>query len=471
MKTQKSFSKIVLRLILLVFVLSTSSFYAFSNQPKTQKPNVILVMADDMGWGDVGFNGNKIIKTPGLDKLAASGIVLDRFYSAAPVCSPTRGSCLTGRNPFRYGIYFANVGFLKEQEITLAEVLKMEGYTTGHFGKWHLGSISNTIPDGRRGGEGTKVRSTPWDNGFDACFSTEQAVPTWNPMENQSLKNPSRYWTAPGVYETENLKGDDSRVIMDRALPFIEKAVKEDKPFFTVIWFHTPHSPVVAGPKYLEMYKQYDENKQHYYGCITALDEQIARLQSELKQLGVDENTLITFCSDNGPAGAGGGIAQYPGKRQQGVSGGFRGRKGSLYEGGVRVPAFIVWPNQIKANTRTDFPGVTSDYFSSVLGLLGLNVPKDRPYDGIDLIQSVKKEETERDGYIGFQSQKQKSLVTQQYKLITVDGDNYELYDLLKDSKETNNIAAQNPEVVEEMKLQLAEWLKSCKNSDEENDY
>lgn len=217
-------------------------------------------MADDLGWGDVGFNGNTVIKTPGLDKLAASGIVLDRFYSGALVCSPTRGSWLTGRHAFRYGIYFANSGYLKSQEITLAEVMKMNGYTTGHFGKWHLGAISNTIPDGRRGGAGTQFLSTPWDNGFDECFSTEQAVPTWNPMENQSLENLTRYWTGPGVYETENLDGDDSRVIMDRALAFIEKAIKLDKPFFTVIWFHTPHSPVVAGPRYTDMYKQYDEN-------------------------------------------------------------------------------------------------------------------------------------------------------------------------------------------------------------------
>ncbi len=468
MKNQKL---LLVRIMFVMLVLMAFSFNAVSKPSKTQKPNIILVMADDMGWGDVGFNGNTIIKTPGLDKLASSGIVLDRFYSAAPVCSPTRGSCLTGRHPFRYGIYFANAGFLKNEEISLAEVLKMEGYTTGHFGKWHLGAISNTIADGRRGGAGTKVRSTPWDNGFDACFSTEQAVPTWNPMENQSLKNPTRYWTAPGVYETENLEGDDSRIIMDRALPFIKNAVKDDKPFFTVIWFHTPHSPVVAGPKYLEMYKQYDEEKQHYYGCITALDEQIARLQSELKELGIDENTLITFCSDNGPAGKGGGIAQYPGKRQQGTTGGFRGRKGSLYEGGVRVPAFIVWPNQIQANKHTDFPGVTSDYFSTVLALLGIDIPNDRPYDGIDLMQALKMEEAQRTGFIGFQSQKQKSLVTQQYKLITTDGELFELYDLLNDPKETNNIAAANKEVVEKMRLQLEEWVESCKNSDEGNDY
>lgn len=459
------------KFMFVVGLLIASSPNVFSSQSKIKKPNVVMVMADDMGWGDVGFNGNKIIKTPGLDKLASSGVILDRFYSAAPVCSPTRGSCLTGRHPFRYGIYFANKGYLKEQEISLAEVLKEEGYFTGHFGKWHLGAISNTIPDGRRGGEGTSVLCTPWGSGFDECFSTEQAVPTWNPMENQSLKNPTRYWTAPGVYETQNLKGDDARVIMDRAIPFMQKAVAHHQPFFTVIWFHTPHSPVVAGPKYLDMYKQYDENKQHYYGCITAMDEQMARLQSELKKLGIDKNTVITFCSDNGPAGEGGGIHQYPGKRQQGTSGDFRGRKGSLYEGGVRVPAFIVWPGQIEANNRTSFPGVSSDYFPSILGMIGIDIPEDRPFDGINLINAVSKNKKVRKGYIGFQSQTQKSLVSQQYKLITVDGEKYELYDLLKNPKETNDISASHPKVVVDMKQQLEYWIESCKNSDKGNDY
>lgn len=436
-----------------------------------QRPNIVLIMADDLGWGDVGFNGNEVIKTPGLDKMASSGVILDRFYAAAPVCSPTRGSFLTGRHPYRYGIYFANVGFMKDQEITLAEVLKKEGYSTGHFGKWHLGAISDSIRDGKRGRLGTKYLSTPWGNGFDECFSTEQAIPTWNPMENQRFPQGTRYWTGPGEFATENLEGDDSRVIMDRVIPFIKKNAQKKQAFFTVIWFHTPHSPVVAGPEYCEMYQEYDENKQHYYGCITAMDEQIDRLNQELKALGIDDNTLITFCSDNGPAGKGGGTHQQAGKRQQGTSGGFRGRKGSLYEGGVRVPAFIVWPEKLQAGSRSDFPGVTSDYFPSILGVLGCDVPEVRPYDGVDLIQALRNKDKIREGYIGFQSKQQESLVNQQYKLVTIDGEHYALYDLLDDPYEKNDIAEAHPELVAEMKLQFKEWQASCKNSDEGNDY
>lgn len=455
----------------LLLVLGLSSASAIGKKKKQASPNVILLMADDMGWGDVGFNGNTTIHTPGLDKLAASGVILNRFYSAAPVCSPTRGSCITGRHPFRYGIFFANKGKMKDEEVTIAEVLKQKGYATAHFGKWHLGSISTTIPDGRRGGKDTTDLSTPWGNGFDVCFSTEQAVPTWNPMEFQTLANPTRYWTAPGIFETENLKGDDSRVIMDRVLPFIENAVTNDTPFLTVIWFHTPHSPVVAGPEYRAMYQEYDENKQHYYGCITALDEQVARLQAELEKLHIDDNTLITFCSDNGPAGAGGGIKQYPGKRQQGSTGGFRGRKGSLYEGGVRVPAFMVYPPKIKANTTSDFLGGTSDYFPSVLGLLGIESPDNRPYDGQNLLGALANNSSEREGYIGFQSQNKKSIVSQQYKLITDNGKDYELYDLTQDPHETNDISDANPDIVIELKKQLVTWVSSCAKSNDGVDY
>jgi len=442
--------------------------YAQDN-PKGQLPNIILIMADDLGWGDVGFNGNKEIKTPGLDQMASEGLVFDRFYAASAVSSPTRGSCLTGRNPFRYGIYFANEGMMKKEEITIAEVAKKAGYTTGHFGKWHLGTLSTTVPDGRRGGTG-EAYSPPWENGFDQCFSTEQAVPTWDPMKNQQLKNLTRYWTGPGEYATDNLEGDDSMVIMDRVISFINTASKNNTPFLAVVWFHTPHSPVIAGPKYLEMYKQYDENKQHYYGCITAMDEQIARLRNELKRLKIDNNTLVTFCSDNGPAGEGGGVKQNPGERQQGVTGGFRGRKGSLYEGGVRVPGIIVWPGHIKAGRRTEFPAVTSDYFTTILSIWGFELPK-RPYDGINLMPAIDGKMKERPGFIGFQTPTQISMVTNNYKLIIPDKKEYELYNLLEDKYEQKNIAPTHHDLVEKMKKELLQWVESCKNSNNGGDY
>lgn len=186
------------------------------------KQNYILIMCDDLGFGDVGFNGNKIIQTPNLDQMAGEGAVFRNFYAGAPVCSPTRATCLTGRHCYRMGVFHANEGVLPKEEITIQQLLKQKGYVTGHFGKWHLGTLSKTIKDGRRGGsEHPELYAPPWERDFDECFSTEVAVPLYNPYENQPFS--SKYWMGEELYETENVSGDDSRVIMDRAIPFIEK--------------------------------------------------------------------------------------------------------------------------------------------------------------------------------------------------------------------------------------------------------
>jgi arylsulfatase A-like enzyme len=218
------------------------------------------------------------------------------------------------------------------------------------------------------------------------------------------------------------------------------------------------------------MYQQYDENKQHYYGCITAMDEQVARLQNELIRLKIDNNTLITFCSDNGPAGEGGGTKQFAGARQQGETGGFRGRKGVLYEGGLRVPGIIVWPAHIPGGQHTTFPAVTSDYFTTILGIWGFELPN-RPYDGINLIPAIDGKIAERPGFIGFQIPTQQSLVNQNYKLITPDKKNFELYHLVSDKYERKDIASAHPEIVEQMKKELFQWIESCKKSNRGDDY
>ena len=279
--------------ILTLSILAVSTIVV-SCQDHHEKPNVILLMADDMGWGDTGYNGNEVIKTPNLDQMAADGLRFDRFYSGSAVCSPTRASVLTGRNPFRMGVFSANKGILRPEEITIAEALKDFGYSTGHFGKWHLGTLTDEIKDANRGRPGnTKEFNPPSLHGFDVNFSTESKVPTWDPMLSpRDSKNPdnnasfepygTHYWDENGNIVTENLEGDDSRVIMDRVLPFIQGNVKKGNPFFAVVWFHTPHKPVVAGPEYRAMYSQYNESMQHYAGSITALDEQIGRLRDFL---------------------------------------------------------------------------------------------------------------------------------------------------------------------------------------------
>ncbi len=428
-------------------------------------------MADDLGWGDTGFNGNSIIKTPNLDAMAEAGMRFTRFYSGAPVCSPTRGSSLTGRHPYRYGIFGANVGHMLKDEITLAEVLKRHGYTTGHFGKWHLGTLTTTEKDSNRGGpRGAKHYSPPWENGFDVCFSTEAKVPTWNPMISPESGKPygTYYWKKDGTKATENLEGDDSRVIMDRVIPFIRNAADNRKPFFMAIWFHTPHLPVLTGPKYRQIYSQYSEDQQHYYGCITAMDEQIGRLRSELLEMGISDNTMVWFCSDNGPEGKDGNSG-----RTRGSAGPFRGRKRSLFEGGVRVPGLLEWPARVNAGQVTDIPCSTSDYFPTIMDALGYKIKeKPEPIDGISLLPLIEGKMAERPLPIGFESKKQVSLVGNRYKIYSNDdGKTYMLFDLLDDPGENNNLATEKSDILYEMKEMLETWRASCKDSLAGKDY
>lgn len=441
--------------------------------PAQQLPNVILMMADDQGWGDTGYNGHPYLKTPNLDAMAAAGLRFDRFYSGAPVCSPTRGSALTGRHPFRYGIRFANVGHMRPDEVTLAEALRSAGYTTGHFGKWHLGTLSKTVKDGRRGGRDPKEYAPPWEHGFDVSFSTEQAVPTWDPMKDQPFL--TKYWTGPDEYAQTNLEGDDSRAIMDRALPFISDALRRKKPFFAVIWFHAPHEPVRAGDKYRAMYKEHSEGEQHFYGTITALDEQVGRLRAELRRLGVSENTMVWYCSDNGPEGK----SPFAG-RTRGSAGGLRGRKRSLFEGGIRVPGLLEWPARIRQPRRTAVPCVTSDYLPTILEATGLP-RKARVIDGISLMPLIEGRVKERPRNIAFETTGQAeerlgspplALIGNRYKLLSaLDESNDMLFDLVADPGERHDISAEKPEIVRAMRDELSKWRESCHASEAGRDY
>jgi len=436
-----------------------------------KKPNVILCMTDDQGWGDTGYNGHPLLKTPNLDNMAAEGIRFDRWYSAAPVCSPTRGSCITGRHPYRYGILFANVGHMRKQELTLAEALKFQGYRTGHFGKWHLGTLTTKFKDSNRGRPGDETHySPPWDNGFDVCFSTEAKVPTWNPMKKPGSDEPygTRYFNSDGSVETENLEGDDSRVIMDRVVPFIRGAVEQGKPFLAVVWFHAPHLPVVAGPKHRAMYEGVKGAHPDYHGCLTAMDEQVGRLRKLLDELGVAENTMFWFCADNGPEG---------GSSAPGSAGPFRGRKRSLFEGGVRVPGILVWPARIKKPRVVAMPCSTSDYFPTVLDALGLKIKgRPLPIDGVSLLPLIEGKMQQRPRPIAFQSSGQVSLVDNRYKIIK-SGHNgkrkgrFMLFDLIEDPAETTDLAAEKPEIVAAMRETLRQWEASCRESVQGKDY
>jgi arylsulfatase len=474
---------LVTRLFFAVWtVTSSGNVPAFGHSTETTsapRPNIILCMADDLGWGCVGYNGADVIRTPHLDVMSREGIRFDRFYAAAPVCSPTRASCLTGRHPYRTGVFFANTGILRPEEITLAEVLKPHGYATGHFGKWHLGTFTDTEHDANRGGsKHPELVNPPSRHGFDVYFSTESKVPTWDPMQkprafkdqessrfgwnhithdSAAVPYGTSYWTNKGKV-TDNLDGDDSRVIMDRAIPFIQDAAEKSKPFLAVIWFHAPHLPCVAGPRYAAMYKDQDFKMQQYAGCITAIDDQMGRLRAKLKELKINDNTMLFFTSDNGPENG-----------TPGDAGPYRARKRSLYEGGVRVPGLMTWPNRIKHPMVTDIAVVTSDYLPTVIDALEIDPPSN-VLDGMSMLPLLDGEALQRPAPIGFMSAGQQAFNDNNFKFYAK-GNKTELYAMDTDPHEKNNIAAEHPEIVEAFRKSFTAWQASCKDSFDGGEY
>jgi len=475
----------ILLLVLAIFLIT------FCNKPvnKKQPPNIILLMADDLGYGDVGYMGNQTVKTPYLDEMASQGIRFDRFYAAGPVCSPTRASCLTGRHPYRSGITWAGRYPLPDQEITLAEALKIKEYATGHFGKWHIGGLSKTIVQSEFPG-GPTPYSPPWKNGFDVSFSTESMMPTYNPYyhvggaigkedyrhvqkESVTLGQKTggfiwkdRYWTEPGQFEDKWLEGNDSKIIIDRALDFIKKEAAEQNPFLAIIWFHAPHTPIVAGNEYRKLYSDQSMEAQHWFGCITAMDEQIGRLRSELEKMNIKKNTILWFCSDNGPSY----IHNYNSAGQ------LRGKKAELYEGGIRVPAVLEWPARFNKPMVISTPVSTSDFYPTLMAITSITV-ENQPYlDGENILPILFKDQ-QRGKPIGFLSplparmkkqeitdDEQFALVGERYKLISVDdGNTFQLYDLKEDISESEDISTKKPGIVTAMKDKLLQWVESCR--------
>lgn len=310
-------------------------------------PHIILVMADDHGYGDTGFTGHPFVQTPHLDEMAASGVVFNRFYASAPVCSPTRASVLTGRHPFRVNV--PNHGhYLRPDETTIAEALSDAGYVTGHFGKWHIGSVQPNSP------------TSPGGAGFDEWLSG------LNFFDNDP------YLSRNGKYE--QVPGPGTVITMDATLDFLEKHASGQKPIFCVTWFPAPHDPHLELPQERQLpdqlYSKDDKKNAGYFREITLLDEQIGRLRRRLVELDIEEDTLLFYCSDNG------GLVKN--------SSGGRDRKGSIYEGGLRVPAILQWPSRYGAKT-VETPAFTSDLYPTLIKIAGANVEHQPALDGIDL--------------------------------------------------------------------------------------
>jgi len=413
---------------------------AAETAPAGDRPNIILCMTDDQGWADVGYNSannaeRAKVKTPVMDEMAAAGLRFNRCYAQAPLCSPTRGSVMTGRHPFRYGTFSPGSPF-RPQEMTIAQALKSAGYTTGHFGKWHLNGVS---------GPGKPVPAddplSPGRFGFDEWFS----VSNYFGLD----------WTFSRRGELVKASGDGSDVIVAEALKFIGRAAASKTPFLAVIWYGSPHVPIDPLPEYQEK-----AGGSAYYGEIYGVDHSLGVLRGELRKLGVADNTLLWFCSDNG------GVPQ-------GSTGGLRGKKGTVWEGGLRVPGIIEWPARIRKPGVTDVLACTSDIYPTLLDIVGVKVPNQvEPIDGISLRALVEGKMTERPkpiafwhGGRGIKDAGHAALTDNRYKLHKLGPDQYQLYDLVKDPGETKDLAAEQPEVIARMKPVLEAWQDSVVRS------
>lgn len=442
------------------------------------RPNIVLMMADDQGYGDAGYTGHPFVKTPHLDAMAKECFVFDRFYAGAPVCSPTRASVFTGRTPNRSRV-LAWGNYLHPKEETLASTLRDHGYVTGMFGKFHIGSAQADSP------------CNPGAMGFD------EWIIGLNFFDNDPLLSDK------GVIKAR--KGKGSVLVMDDTIAFLKKHHGGNKPMFAVAWFPSPHDPHQEVPDGPSLY----DGKKHagYYREITLLDQQVGRLRAALRELKIEDNTILWYCSDNG------GLVQE-------TSGG-REKKRSIYEGGLRVPGIIEWPAK-GFSGRSAVPAATQDIYPTLMVMAGIDWKPKHPIDGQDLSDVVAGKTKARKAPLGFWQAELKGVSTWSdkileelykkqeegapkpylperitggvlempqwpvdeakghaalndwpWKLHRIQGETYELYNLVDDPMETKDLSKDpaQAERLATMKTQLAEWMKSVTASYNGNDY
>lgn len=422
-----------------VFLVVLPAWVACAGASPSSKPNIVFILTDDQGYGDLGCNGNPKIRTPNIDALAAAGVRFTHFHSS-PVCSPTRASLMTGRYNYRTGVVdtFMGRSMMRPDEVTLPEVLSANGYRTGNFGKWHLG-------------DHYPLRSI--DKGFSEAF-----IHAGGGLAQPSGPPDNGYFDPVLLHNGKEVKthGYCTDLFTDAAIRFIEK--NRSEPFFVYLAVNAPHKPLLIDERYVAPYRAMglDEGTAKTYGMITNIDENVGRLLAKLKELDLEKNTIVMFMTDNGPSWADG----HPRYNAD-----LRGTKGTVYDGGIRVPFFVRWPARIKAGTQIDRIAAHIDVMPTLLEACGIAAPASARFDGVSLLPLwLGKEVSWPDRTLFFQWHRGNEPVlfkscavrTPQYKLV----DGKELYDMTADPGEQKNLAADKPDVVKRLRAEYEAWFK-----------
>jgi len=435
----------------LFLVMSIVLFSCKEEQKKTEstnvdaKPNIVFVITDDQGYGDLGHTGNPIIKTPTIDKFATESVSLTNYH-VGTTCAPTRAGLLTGRNCNRNGVWHTIMGasMLNREEVTMADVLKDNGYKTGMFGKWHLGDNSPFRPHER---------------GFDEAFyhgggGVGQTPDYWNNdyFDDSYHRN--------GV--SEKKEGYCTDIWFDEAMRFIED--KKDEPFFCYLSLNAPHGPYNVPEEYYNIYKDetaISEKQKRFYGMITNVDDNFSKLLNKLETLGISENTIIVFTTDNGTAR--GYKVDEKTNKLLGYNAGMRGTKGSEYEGGHRVPFIIRWPNGgLTGGKSLNSLVAHVDMLPTLTTLTGQNFEATKTMDGTDLSAYLLGQQEAPKRYLVTDTQrvpwpvkgKNSCVMDDNWRLIK----GKELYNIIEDPGQENNVADAHPEKVAEMNAFYESW-------------
>lgn len=419
------------------------------------RPNILLILTDDQGFGDLSLHGNPQIKTPVMDKFAKENIEFTNFY-VSPVCAPTRSSLMTGRYHMRTGVVDTYLGraMMYNDEVTIAERLKKAGYATALFGKWHLGD---------------NYPLRPQDQGFD-----EVAMLRGGGIGQPSDPPGSSYFDPILQHNglQQKYKGYCMDVYTDLAIDFMKE--NRHRPFFVYLATNTPHSPLQVPDEYLTQYSHLglEDKTARVYGMVINIDDNFAKLLDVIDHQGIADNTIVIFLSDNGPCPS----SIEPDRYMAGL----RGQKATVYENGIKVPFFIRWPHRFKGHRKIDWPSAHIDLLPTLLDACRIELPAD--VDGISLMPLLSGDQEKLpDRALYFQSHRGDepelfrafAVRDNNYKLVQATGwepvpesqYKFELFDIVNDPSEKNDIAAAHPEIVEEMKSRYKKWFEDVSST------